>query len=81
MEAERTPWWLMLLRMLAIAALIVVVVVCLCGGALAAIAAGASVQRSATLRLPDGTTSVGDLRFTVTTDIYNHVFERTTASA
>ena len=43
------------------------------------IAAGDSINRSHTLTLPDGPTAVGDLRFTVTSDIYNYVFERTAA--
>ncbi|MDP2106146.1 MAG: Ig-like domain-containing protein, partial [Desulfobulbaceae bacterium] len=43
------------------------------------IAVGASIARSHSITLPDGPSAVGELRFTVTTDIYSQLFERTTA--
>ncbi|MDO8268888.1 MAG: CARDB domain-containing protein, partial [Moraxellaceae bacterium] len=43
------------------------------------IAAGASIARQATISLSDGPSAVGELRFTVTTDVYGYVFERTTS--
>ena len=45
------------------------------------IAVGGSIARQATVTLPNGPSAVGELRFTVTGDIYNYVFERTTAGA